>query len=96
MKDIEFMDRIRERVDMDIEDIANEERTRPDSKANKLLKKFQKWEQFLLEEIEKKEELLSDSYLQQRNNIQQSNRFKIIYSINRFAKARGFFYRWST
>lgn len=74
MKDIEFMDRIIERVYIDIKDIANEERTRPDSKPNKLLKNFQKWEQYLLGEIEIQKDLLVDSHLQQRTNIQQSNR----------------------
>lgn len=64
------MDRIIEKVDDDIKDYENEEITRPDKNPNKLIKKFQKWEKFLIEENENQKDLLDDSALEQRSKIQ--------------------------
>jgi len=73
MKDIEFMDRMVEKIDGDIKEYDNEELIRPDKNQNNLIKKFQKWEKFLIDEQEKKIDMDDESILEQRSEIQDSN-----------------------
>ena len=72
------MDRIMEKVDEDIKDYENEETTRPDMNPNKIIKKFQKWEKFLIAENENRKDEVNDSLLDQRSRIQDSKYKKII------------------
>jgi len=73
MKDIEFMDRMVEKIDGDIKEYDNEELIKPDKNQNNLIKKFQKWEKFLIDEQEKKIDMDDESILEQRSEIQDSN-----------------------
>ncbi len=108
MKDIEFMDRMLEKFDEDIKDYEKEETTRPDLNPNKLIKKFQKWEKFLIAENENRKDQFDDSLLEQKSKIQDgNNKYSLfIYSfqnfkfsdinILRFAKGRGYLFTRSS
>ena len=66
------MDRMLDKVEKDSLELGEEEITRPDQQENKLLKNFQKWENFLLQEKENNKDMFSDSFMSERNTIQNS------------------------
>lgn len=95
MKEIQFMDRIIEKIDEDIQDYEKEEIERPDKNPNKLIKKYQKWENFLIQEQEKRKDMVNDTIMEKRSQIQDGISFLyyiIIILIFRVAERRGFLY----